>query len=73
VPDDATTGVKREWLLIRLRTPWVVGSAAGAAGAAGPSVEHAAGALLAARLDDFLAGDRTFTVLFEPDDHTPAW
>jgi prolyl oligopeptidase len=70
VPDDATTGVKREWLLIRLRTPWTVGGAAGSSGSSVSSVEHPAGALLAARLDDFLAGDRTFTVLFEPDDHT---
>jgi prolyl oligopeptidase len=59
VPDDANTSVEREWLLIRLRTPWTV-----------EGTEHPAGSLLAARFDDYLAGDRTLTVLFRPDDHT---
>jgi prolyl oligopeptidase len=58
VPDDATISVHREWLLVRLRSPWSAGG-----------VEHPAGALLAARLDDFLVGDRELTVLFEPDEH----
>ncbi|OLT48587.1 prolyl oligopeptidase [Saccharomonospora sp. CUA-673] len=55
VPDDAVASVHREWLLVRTRTPWG---------------EHPAGALLAARFDEFMAGDRTMTVLFEPDAHT---
>jgi prolyl oligopeptidase len=59
VPDDAGTSVRREWLLIHLRTPWTVGGE-----------EHPAGSLLAARFDDYLAGDRTLTVLFRPDEHT---
>ncbi|HMG45018.1 MAG TPA: prolyl oligopeptidase family serine peptidase [Acidimicrobiales bacterium] len=59
VPDDATTGVHREWLTISLRTAWAVGGS-----------EYPAGSLLAVRFDDFLAGDRNLTVLFEPDEHT---
>ena len=59
VPDDASTSVQREWLLIRPRTPWTV-----------DGVEHPGGSLLAARFDDFMAGDRSLTVLFAPDEHT---
>jgi prolyl oligopeptidase len=59
VPDDASTSVQREWLLVRPRTPWTV-----------DGVEHPGGSLLAARFDDFMAGDRTLTVLFAPDEHT---
>jgi prolyl oligopeptidase len=55
VPADAETDVHREWLLVRLRTPWTVGAAT-----------YPAGALLAARLDDFVAGDRKLAVLFDP-------
>jgi prolyl oligopeptidase len=58
VPIDADVSVHREWLLVRLRSPWSIGGA-----------DHPAGALLAARFDDFLAGDRSLTVLFTPDDH----
>jgi prolyl oligopeptidase len=55
VPSDAWADAHREWLLVRLRTPWTVG-------------EHTypAGCLLATRLDDYLAGGRDLTVLFEP-------
>ncbi|PXY19564.1 prolyl oligopeptidase family serine peptidase [Prauserella muralis] len=59
VPDDAVASVHREWLLVRTRSPWRVAGA-----------EHPGGTLLAARLEDFLAGERTMTVLFEPDAHT---
>ncbi len=59
VPDDAVPSLHREWLLVRTRSPWTVGGR-----------RYPAGALLAARLDDFLAGDRSMTVLFEPDAHT---
>jgi prolyl oligopeptidase len=55
VPDDAETDLTREWLTIRPRTPWTV---------AGKT--YAAGSLLAARLDDFMAGKREIAVLFEP-------
>jgi prolyl oligopeptidase len=54
-PIDAIAGVHREWLFMRLRTPWSVADKA-----------YPAGALLATRFDDFLKGERKFDVLFEP-------
>jgi prolyl oligopeptidase len=54
-PDDAEAGAWREWLLLQLRTDWAVGGGT-----------YPAGALLATRLDDFLAGTRVFEVLFQP-------
>ncbi|HEV2065354.1 MAG TPA: prolyl oligopeptidase family serine peptidase, partial [Thermomicrobiales bacterium] len=59
VPDDAEVEVQREWLLIRLRSEWTV------AGATYP-----AGSLLAARAEDYLAGQRALTALFTPDART---
>jgi prolyl oligopeptidase len=59
VPPDASIDIQREWLLVRPRSPWTVGA-----------VRYPAGALLAARFEAFLAGDRDLTVLFEPDAHT---
>lgn len=58
VPDDSETDVHREWLLIRTRSQWQVGGAT-----------YRPGTLLAARFDDYLAGRRDLTVLFEPDRH----
>jgi prolyl oligopeptidase len=55
VPTDAWADVHREWLLVRLRKPWIVGEQT-----------YPAGALVAAKLDDYLAGGRDLTVLFEP-------
>jgi prolyl oligopeptidase len=55
VPDDAVVDLHREWMTVRLRSPWL---------------DHPAGALLAIRFADFLAGNRAFDVLFEPDEHT---
>ena len=55
VPLDAETSVHREWLTIRLRTPWTV---------AGKT--HAAGSLLAADFDTYMGGARDLTVLFTP-------
>jgi len=59
VPDDASTDVHRDWLLVETRSPWTVGGAT-----------YATGTLLAARFDDFMAGKREMTVLFKPDAHT---
>ncbi|MGW5667045.1 prolyl oligopeptidase family serine peptidase [Micromonospora sp. NPDC003776] len=59
VPEDAQRDVHREWLLIRLRSPWTLGD-----------VTYPAGALLATRFDAFLAGARQMAVLFQPDAHT---
>jgi prolyl oligopeptidase len=59
VPEDAITDVHRDWLLIQTRSPWNVGGAS-----------YPAGVLLAARFEEFLAGQRELTVLFKPDAHT---
>ena len=59
VPRSAEAAPRREWLLVELRDPWTVE-------AAGAATTYPAGALLAARFDDFMAGSRNLTVLFEP-------
>jgi prolyl oligopeptidase len=58
-PDSANASVHREWLLLELRDDWKVGDAT-----------HPAGALIATKVDDFLAGGRTFEVLFAPTERT---
>ena len=55
VPDDADIDIQREWLLIRLRTPWTVGP-----------TQYPAGALLGMDFEAFLGGDRDLAVVFEP-------
>ena len=57
VPDDAVVDVTREWLLIEPRSDWEVGGAS-----------YKAGSLLAANFDDYMAGARELTLLFEPTD-----
>jgi prolyl oligopeptidase len=59
VPTDAGTSIHREWLLIRPRTDWTVGS-----------TTYPAGTLLATKYDEFLFGTVDLTVVFEPDEHT---
>ena len=59
VPNDAGISVHREWLLIRPRTDWWLGSAM-----------YPAGSLLAADYDEFLSGTANLAVVFEPDEHT---
>ena len=59
VPTDAGTSIHREWLLIRPRSDWTVGS-----------TTYATGSLLAAKYDDFLSGTAELTPVFEPDEHT---
>jgi prolyl oligopeptidase len=54
-PDSANKTVFREWLLLELRDPYTVGGKT-----------YAAGALLAAPYERFMAGERKFDVLFEP-------
>ncbi|HEY6196858.1 MAG TPA: prolyl oligopeptidase family serine peptidase [Candidatus Eisenbacteria bacterium] len=58
-PDDADASVWREWLLVQLRTPWTVGGKT-----------FAAGSLVAARFDDFVAGKRELEPLFTPTPRT---
>jgi prolyl oligopeptidase len=59
VPNSTGKGVAREWLTLELREPWEV-----------DGKTYKAGALLATRFDDFMAGKRKFDVLFEPTDST---
>ncbi|MBD9469094.1 prolyl oligopeptidase family serine peptidase [Pseudoxanthomonas sp. PXM01] len=54
-PNSANKGAFREWLTLELREPWTV-----------EGKTYAAGSLLAAKFDDFMAGKRSFDVLFEP-------
>jgi prolyl oligopeptidase len=54
-PDDAEPIVHREWLFLRLRSPWTLGART-----------YPAGALLAARLEPWLAGERDVDVVYEP-------
>ncbi|MFM8986408.1 MAG: prolyl oligopeptidase family serine peptidase, partial [Planctomycetia bacterium] len=58
-PADANASVHRGWLLVELRSPWAVGGQT-----------YPAGSLLAADFEKFLAGDRTFHVLFAPGPRT---
>jgi prolyl oligopeptidase len=59
MPSDAAADVHRQWLLVQTKSPWTVG------GRTWP-----AGALLATRFDDFMAGRRDVVALFTPDAHT---
>ncbi|MGH3955948.1 MAG: prolyl oligopeptidase family serine peptidase [Mycobacterium sp.] len=59
VPTDAGISIHREWLLIRPRTEWIVGT-----------TTYQPGALLAAKYDEFLSGTVELEVVFEPDEHT---
>jgi prolyl oligopeptidase len=58
-PTDVNLSVHREWLLFRPQQDWALGGKT-----------YAAGSLLAARFDDYLAGSRDLLVLFAPDAHT---
>ncbi|MFD7325262.1 prolyl oligopeptidase family protein [Streptomyces sp. NPDC059875] len=55
VPDDADAYVHRRHLVVTLKSDWL---------------GHPSGSLLAFDFEAFLAGDRTATVLFTPDDRT---
>nr|WP_243042256.1 prolyl oligopeptidase family serine peptidase [Dyella sedimenti] len=59
VPNDANSEVHREWLLVEPRSDWTVGGRT-----------YKSGSLLAAKFDDYMAGKRDLTVLFEPTDTT---
>jgi prolyl oligopeptidase len=56
-PNSAEKGVHREWLTLQLREPLTSGGRT-----------YPAGALLAAKLDDYMAGKRDFVVVFEPSE-----
>ena len=55
VPSSAQATAAWEWLLVSLREDWEIAGAV-----------HRAGSLLAAPLDAFLSGERTFETLFAP-------
>jgi len=55
LPEDARAAPHREWLTIRLASPWTV-----------EGKTYAAGSLLVARFNDYMKGRRELTVLFEP-------
>ena len=59
VPDDASTGVYRNWLTVRPRTDWEVGGTV-----------YPAGSLLITDYDSYMAGARELTAVFTPDAHT---
>ncbi|WP_337014212.1 prolyl oligopeptidase family serine peptidase [Pantoea sp. AS142] len=59
IPDDASCGFFNEWLLVTLVSCWQIADQ-----------RYPAGALLAVRLADFQQGQRNFTLLFTPDEHT---
>jgi prolyl oligopeptidase len=61
VPDDAITGVRREWLLIELRSEWT------------PGQTYPAGCLLVADFEEFMthgAAGTELRVLFTPDERS---
>ena len=58
-PTDATVSAHRQWLHIRLRTDWHR-----------DDVKYAAGALLIADYDEFLAGTAELLGVFEPGERT---
>lgn len=59
LPTDAGVSWYRNWLLVRLKSPWRPAD-----------TEFPAGALLVTDLPAFLAGGREFEALFTPDPHT---
>ncbi|MEU1985914.1 prolyl oligopeptidase family serine peptidase [Nocardia sp. NPDC019395] len=58
-PSDASESWYKDWLLVRLKSPWEVGGRT-----------YPAGSLIVTNFDRFLSGEREFEVLFEPDAHT---
>ena len=58
-PNSAAKSVHREWLTLQLREPYEAGG-----------TTYPAGALIATKFDDFMAGKRDFDVLFAPSDTT---
>ncbi|WP_330233352.1 prolyl oligopeptidase family serine peptidase [Nocardia sp. NBC_00508] len=59
IPSDASESWYKDWLLVRLKSPWEVGGQT-----------YPAGALLATDFEKFLSGAREFQVIFTPDPHT---
>lgn len=58
-PDSAEKAVHRQWLTLELREPWTL-----------DGTTYAAGSLLAANFDEYMAGKRELSVIFAPDEHS---
>mgnify|MGYP003583708412 FL=1 len=58
-PNSAQKGVHKDWLVLELREPYEAGGKT-----------YAPGSLIATDFNDFMAGKREFTALFEPDAHS---
>jgi prolyl oligopeptidase len=59
VPTDAVIDIEREWLTVKVKTPWTVNG-----------TTYPSGALVAAPFDAFMQGKRELRVLFQPDDRS---
>jgi prolyl oligopeptidase len=55
LPTDAWMDAHRDWLAVKLRQPWTIGT-----------ITYPADAVLGIRLQAFLAGQRDFTIVFSP-------
>src|SRR5262249_25551798 len=55
IPSDAHVYIEHDWLILNLRSDWALGGRT-----------YPAGALLVIGIDAALAGERNYTVLFEP-------
>ena len=58
-PNSANKSVHKDWLVLELRDAYTAGGKT-----------HAAGSLIAANFDAFMAGQREFTTLFAPSERT---
>jgi len=57
LPTDVHLEIHRDWLTVKRRTPWTIGT-----------TTYAPDTLLGISLSSFLDGNREFTVLFEPSE-----
>lgn len=58
VPEDANAGVHRQWLMVTLRSAWETGGS-----------NYPAGSLIAINFNDFIKGERNFSLLYEPSEN----
>ena len=58
-PNSANKNVSKDYLLLELREPWNVGG-----------VGYQAGSLLVTKFDDFMAGKKSFEIVFEPTENS---
>ncbi|MGY8749699.1 MAG: prolyl oligopeptidase family serine peptidase [Pirellulales bacterium] len=58
-PNSANKNVSKDYLLLELREPWNVGG-----------VDYQAGSLLVTKFDDFMAGEKSFEIVFEPTENS---